>query len=396
MTSYLLLRNNKESGPFTMDEVKSMSLKTYDLIWVVGKSAAWRYPGEIPELKSFAPPVPEEEADFFRKRTNTENQGSDFPGTKIPDTLNSQRSTANGQRSVTNRFVYINLPAEKKSGNELSDLILEKTGLITSDTPESGFDFSEIYKKQSSATVRYSGRILWVSTIILLFGAGIMTGFFISDRGKFFSSDENHPQNNSVPRQVVFRDKKGNSTGAINNNPVIQNSEINALSPDSAKKTNGIPKKLNSGSIKKTVIMNAVNKDSIAAEQEVLAEIRVKDSLKQDAIHKSEMLYQRIKANPEKYLNLSTGRYSTGLFGGISSFPVTVTNNSPVKIEMVEVIIDYVQNNEKVFKTETISFNDLEPGEALTMKAPKSSRGTKIATRIHVMNVHQPDPAPSN
>ena len=142
--------------------------------------------------------------------------------------------------------------------------------------------------------------------------------------------------------------------------------------------------------------MNAVNKDSIAAEQEVLAEIRVKDSLKQDAIHKSEMLYQRIKANPEKYLNLSTGRYSTGLFGGISSFPVTVTNNSPVKIEMVEVIIDYVQNNEKVFKTETISFNDLEPGEVLTMKAPKSSRGTKIATRIHVMNVHQPDPAPSN
>ena len=42
-----------------MDEVKSMSLKSYDLLWVVGKSAAWRYPGEIPELKSFAPFVPE-------------------------------------------------------------------------------------------------------------------------------------------------------------------------------------------------------------------------------------------------------------------------------------------------------------------------------------------------
>ena len=63
MSSYLLLRNNKESGPFTMDEVKSMSLKSYDLIWVVGKSAAWRYPGEIPELKSFAPSVPEQGAD---------------------------------------------------------------------------------------------------------------------------------------------------------------------------------------------------------------------------------------------------------------------------------------------------------------------------------------------
>src|ERR1700759_2220155 len=98
MSSYLLLRNNKESGPFTMDEVKSMSLKTYDLIWVVGKSAAWRYPGEIPELKSFVPPVPlEQEAEFYSKRTNPENQGSDLSDT-IKDSLNSQNSPANGQR----------------------------------------------------------------------------------------------------------------------------------------------------------------------------------------------------------------------------------------------------------------------------------------------------------
>ena len=53
MSSYLLLRNNQESGPFTMEEIKGMSLKAYDLLWVVGKSAAWRYPGEIAELKSF-------------------------------------------------------------------------------------------------------------------------------------------------------------------------------------------------------------------------------------------------------------------------------------------------------------------------------------------------------
>ena len=106
--------------------------------------------------------------------------------------------------------------------------------------------------------------------------------------------------------------------------------------------------------------------------------------------------YQKIKISPEKYLNLSTGRYSTGLFGGISSFPVTITNNSPVKIEMVEVVIDYIQNNEKVFKSETLSFNDLEPGEELTIKAPKSARGTKIATRIRIINVHQPDQSSSN
>src|ERR1700681_4170575 len=121
MSSYLLLRNNKESGPFTMDEVKGLSLKTYDLIWIVGKSAAWRYPGEIPKLKSFAPAAPEQIAEFFRKKPNTENTAPDSANIKKPDTANGQQSVVNGQRPNTNRSIYINLPAEKKSATSLPD-----------------------------------------------------------------------------------------------------------------------------------------------------------------------------------------------------------------------------------------------------------------------------------
>ncbi len=73
MSSYLLLRNNKESGPFTIEEIKGMTLKPYDLLWVVGKSAAWRYPGEINELKSFAPPVPEQLTDSYIKKQNADS-----------------------------------------------------------------------------------------------------------------------------------------------------------------------------------------------------------------------------------------------------------------------------------------------------------------------------------
>ena len=65
-------------------------------------------------------------------------------------------------------------------------------------------------------------------------------------------------------------------------------------------------------------------------------------------------------------------------------------------MELVEVTIDYIQNNEKIFKTENLSFNDLEPGETVTIKAPKSPRGTKITTHMQIINVRQQDPAPSN
>ncbi|HEY2649434.1 MAG TPA: hypothetical protein VGI38_09565 [Puia sp.] len=396
MSSYLLLRNNKESGPYTLDEVKGMSLKTYDLIWIVGKSAAWRYPGEIPELKSFAPSVPEGEADLFRKRINGESQGPDPSNPKIADPLSNLQSRSKGQHALNNHSVYINLPAEKKSGNQFSDFSLEDSTLNTPNSQESENDFSEIYLQRASAAARNSGKILWISTIILLFGAGIMTGFFISDRGKFFSSDENRPQNNSL-QQVVFKDKKENlNTVNGSSSQLLKSGETPAFVTDSVIKTNPGPKKLSGISTKKIVKIIPVNKDSLVAEETKLAANRLNDSLKQDAISKSEILYQEIKTNPDKYLNLTAGRYSTGLFGGISSFPVSVTNNSSVRIALVEVSIDYIQNNDKIFKTETLSFNDLEPAETLTIKAPKSSRGTKISTHLYIIRMHQQESGSAN
>jgi len=57
----LLLRNNRQTGPYNLDELLSLNLKPFDLVWVDGRSAAWRYPGEIDTLKAYvaAPPQPD-------------------------------------------------------------------------------------------------------------------------------------------------------------------------------------------------------------------------------------------------------------------------------------------------------------------------------------------------
>lgn len=52
---YRLLRNNKEEGPFTAEELIQKSLRPYDLIWIDGRSGAWNYPGELAEFKKYAP-----------------------------------------------------------------------------------------------------------------------------------------------------------------------------------------------------------------------------------------------------------------------------------------------------------------------------------------------------
>jgi hypothetical protein len=49
---YLLLRNNQQTGPFTIGELLQQQLKPSDMIWVEGKSTAWTYLSEL-ELTPF-------------------------------------------------------------------------------------------------------------------------------------------------------------------------------------------------------------------------------------------------------------------------------------------------------------------------------------------------------
>jgi hypothetical protein len=48
--NYYLLRNNHESGPYTIDELLLQQLKPTDLVWVEGKMNAWCHPSELEEL----------------------------------------------------------------------------------------------------------------------------------------------------------------------------------------------------------------------------------------------------------------------------------------------------------------------------------------------------------
>jgi hypothetical protein len=71
MSAYILMRSNKQTGPFSKEELIQLGLKAYDLIWIEGKSALWRYPSEIPELLEYAPVVEEQPYDrFYKKKTD--------------------------------------------------------------------------------------------------------------------------------------------------------------------------------------------------------------------------------------------------------------------------------------------------------------------------------------
>ena len=51
MKKYLLLRNNCETGPHSIEQLASIGLLPFDLVWIENESTAWKYPEEIKELK---------------------------------------------------------------------------------------------------------------------------------------------------------------------------------------------------------------------------------------------------------------------------------------------------------------------------------------------------------
>lgn len=115
---YLLLRNNKQSGPYSLEELKSMGLKAYDLVWLEGKSAAWRYPSELEELKAFAPVVEEQPFDRFYRRSapaastavnpaaSTQSTIATPPDASIPVTVESSKAPGK-------RIIYVTMPAAR-------------------------------------------------------------------------------------------------------------------------------------------------------------------------------------------------------------------------------------------------------------------------------------------
>jgi len=130
MKMYLLLRNNKQSGPYSFDDLKSMGLKAYDLVWLEGKSAAWRYPSELEELSSFAPAVEEQPFDRFYKKASpaaatannvfNDSSGNDI-GVSVRSTtempvaveVETQSPKSTPMASPGKRIIYVTMPAGK-------------------------------------------------------------------------------------------------------------------------------------------------------------------------------------------------------------------------------------------------------------------------------------------
>lgn len=86
-----------------LEDLLEIGLKPYDLVWIPGKSAAWRYPSEIEELKPYTTAVEEQPFDRFYKK-DADEKTWDEPVT-VPE-KNTYK-----QEVITPKYITVTLPA---------------------------------------------------------------------------------------------------------------------------------------------------------------------------------------------------------------------------------------------------------------------------------------------
>lgn len=112
---YLLLRSNKQTGPYSLEELLQLNLKPFDLVWVDGRSAAWQYPSEIPSLKPYVPETPHADVPF--KPIATSVMEEKLSQGENPNSY-SQPQNPIPQKTEAPKRVFVSVPKTYTQANE--------------------------------------------------------------------------------------------------------------------------------------------------------------------------------------------------------------------------------------------------------------------------------------
>ncbi len=347
---YLLLRNNKQLGPFSLEELLQQCLQPLDLVWEEGKSAGWQYPPEVASLKNYL--QPEEE--------------------KIGADESSQKSIASPTPLNRKAAIYVSLPAGKANSEIISketkdEAFKEKAEALyrraqdyasgnnaaEDNELETKYcrslndlkqDYAEWMREQKKPRKRFNRKHLVRGAAVLSLIALTAFGWNIFSSGEKVLDPELE-----IRQPVVLHDQRSGETKPVSN---------------SEKKKAAINKK-------------PVTRKNITA----------KNTAGKKAQKKARPVpvQKRRPAQPVDQLVRITGRYKP-VGSGISSAEVTVKNNSKEELRVVAVDVFYYYPDGSGAGKKTIYFNDLEPGASKTLPAPAHQEAEELKFRLGLIS----------
>jgi hypothetical protein len=446
MDTYLLLRSNKQSGPYSLQQLVSLGLKPYDLVWLEGKSAAWRYPSEVEGLKAYSPATEEQPYDRFYKKPEEK------PQEKINKPAQPQQETyilpkeetyvlpVENKTVTTSRKVFVAMP-ENHLPKKQSQPVVVKTAPIVEEkpiaveekkveskplytTPEPlpkepvlpkqepvikaypvslneepilnekySESLDDIKKRYTETYLSRKKRSKWTSThtsVLQVFGGAIVFCLIVVVIYRNFANEDKTQSKTTM----IQPDKRSINTGATTTTstvipPIIPEANISSTKkPKTKKEDTNIPAEslvTNSGQQKNNEVIKENENEIAAVEKKAVMLPKAAEEKPLDTKPKTRPV------NINKLVNVQANNYKQRAFGGVMNLELTVNNDSKFELDKVIVELQYLKPSEQPIKTEKIVFNSIEANGSKTLKIPDYLRGVKVAYRVMEIESSQYD-----
>lgn len=366
MNKYLLLRDNKQSGPFTVPEIISFGIKPYDLVWLEGKSAAWRYPSEVEELKSYAPAVEEQPFDRFYKTREAIINQSPYEPKPIEKPV------------VSNKKVYINFPVAPKT--EVKMMPAATVPTFTERTPELTRPAERLSVTPNNAPEKKYFAYAAIGACVLLLG--FITVLLVNNNNQ----KEKLQELNTIVKEIQNKNSTGvPATQVVNEEPAPPASSETIINPEllqMSETENAAVAPVKPVITPTQAVVKIPAKISPSTEGEGRPVLRRTDVAEAKTSTSENNSSPAVTAAPTdnlfKQVNIVPGHYKVGMLGGISNLTLALTNNSQRELHKVVVEIRFLGPEKKIVNTQTVYFENVAPGAQSTIDVPKSKRGVSI------------------
>lgn len=386
--TYILLRNNSESTPLSLEDLKRIGLLPTDLLWVECQSVCWQQPQEIPELRQLLnqavqptlTPVMDEAMEKYtppvKKETPVTN-GKKGVYVELPSNYNSatkkekeitaiKQEVKVGQYETTTAHI-INMTQANSSGSikEIQQDTGSKEPAVRQQPPKDKTEMLEsLLKLPGKKIALYAGLVVSGALMMLVIrGTG----------GK----ETMRPQ----PVSQQPKTEIATPVEEVAEEPVAESSTPESYGPQNIPIAETITERDAAPGISVPARKTTASKNAATDKEPVPVTNEQPAKSLPPATENKEV--KKVPAeNIASKLQLKANEYTVAAFGGIRNLKMTLQNDSRYLLDKVSVELRYLNPEGKVVKTETIDFNFVQPGAEATVAVKKTSRGIKLDYKI--------------
>jgi hypothetical protein len=367
MERYFLLRDNQETGPYSVTDLKAKPLLDTDLIWLEGQSTCWNHPEEFEALKNSVTKAPPKEKSKSKSRPQT--------------------SAGN---SLSYSATYSASTDQPYSTQEQNVSVMDDTSSAPDfETLKKKYEGKGRKKRNWKAQINVGSSIIGLGTLLI----GVMVTAYMLK--KAVDAIEYEPISATAEAQLISAETLPSSSVSH----TALRTETGLLTPENGQAVPvEVPEKTVDSEMAAEAAKKAQKEAALAAQK--LNEAAAKEKEKAEASEakntqenneaesgtrnedRAEPEEPVKKEAPKPDLQIALNNYKVGLLGGVSDLEISVTNPGTQKIVKAVVEVEYLKPNGKVANTQKLEVTGIAPGTTKQLAVPNSSRGVSVRYKI--------------